>query len=183
MERLDPVSAAMKPLAFEIRRATPSDADEIAAAHSDSIRSIGPLFYPAETVNDWGSGLTGDIYVKAMERGEVFWIALGGLGDRREVLGFSSHRVDGSQHGTAVYVRGEAARRGIGSALFRIAEAAARRAGATSIDIDASVAAVEFYKAHGFEEVGRVEHRLPSGQPMPCVFMRKTLSAAAEGGS
>ena len=166
----------MKPIEYVIRRAAPSDAEDIAAAHADSIRSIGPRFYAAETVNAWGSGLTSDLYVKAMDSGEVFWIAVAGLGGKHEVLGFSSHRVDENQHGTSVYVRGEAARRGIGSALFRVAEASARRAGATSIDIVASLAAVEFYKVHGFEEVGRGEHRLQSGQPMPCVFMRKTLT-------
>jgi ribosomal protein S18 acetylase RimI-like enzyme len=94
------------------------------------------------------------------------------------VLGFSSHRIDGNEHGTAVYVREDAARRGIGSALFRAAEASAVAAGATRIDIDASRAAVEFYKANGFEEVGRGEHRLSSGRSMACVFMRKNLAAA-----
>lgn len=172
----------MKPIEYEIRRATPSDADDIAAAHADSIRSIGPQFYASETVSDWGLGLTSDLYVKAMECGEAFWLAVGGPGGERAVLGFSSHRVDETQHGTSVYVRGAAARRGIGSALFRVAEATAKRAGATSIVIDASLAAVDFYGAHGFEEVGRGEHRLQSGHLMRCVYMRKTLPPSEAGG-
>lgn len=149
---------------------------EIAAAHLDSIRSIGALHYAAAIVSDWGARVKGDLYVNAMARGEVFFIAIGELGDKREVLGFSSHRIDGNEHRTAVYVRGKAARLGIGSALFRTAEAAAITAGATSIHVDASLAAVEFYKANGFEEVGRGEHRLWSGRPMACVFMRKNLA-------
>ncbi|PYS60654.1 MAG: GNAT family N-acetyltransferase, partial [Acidobacteria bacterium] len=76
----------------------------------------------------------------------------------------------------AVYVRGTAARRGIGSALFRLAEADAIAMGATSIHVDASLAAVAFYRANGFEEVGRGNHRLKSGRDMACVFMRKTLT-------
>jgi putative acetyltransferase len=91
-------------------------------------------------------------------------------------LGFSSHRIDENEHGVAVYVRGKAARFGIGSALLRSAEASAVGAGATGIHIDASLAAVEFYKANGFEEVGRGEHRLWSGRAMACVFMRKNLT-------
>lgn len=72
---------------FEIRRANASDANDIAAAHLDSIRSIGALFYPAEVVNEWGAGLTGDLYVKAMERGEVFYIQLvSGRSSRHLVL-------------------------------------------------------------------------------------------------
>jgi putative acetyltransferase len=166
----------VSPATFEVRRAGPADVHEIAAAHLDSIRSIGPLFYDATVVDDWGARVTGDIYVNAMDRGEVFYIAIGELGDNTEVLGFSSHRSDGTEHRTAVYVRGRAARRGIGSALFQTAEAAAIAAGATSIHIDASIAAVEFYKSNGFEEVGRGEHRLWSGRSMACVFMRKNLA-------
>lgn len=167
---------SMKTLDFEIRRANRSDADDIAVAHRDSIRSLGALFYPAEIVHDWGARLTGDLYVKAMESGEVFYIAVGAIDGKPAVLGFASHRVEAKQHRTAVYVRGTASRRGIGSALFRSAEAEATAAGATSIHVDASLAAVDFYKANGFEEVGRGEHRLRSGRRMACVFMRKTLA-------
>ena len=160
---------------FETRRATPSDADDIAAAHRDSIRSLGALFYPTEIVNDWSARLMGEAYLKAMERGEVFYIAVGAIAGESTVLGFASHRVEAGQHRTAVYVRGATSRRGIGSALFRLAEAQALAVGATNIHVDASLAAVEFYKANGFDEVGRGEHRLRSGRPMACVFMEKTL--------
>ena len=50
--------------------------------------------------------------------------------------------------------------------------------GATSIHVDASLAAVAFYRANGFGEVGRGNHRLRSGRDMACVFMRKTLTTA-----
>lgn len=173
----------MKAMEFDIRRANASDANDIAAAHLDSISSIGALFYPAETVNDWGAGLTRELYVKAMERGEVFYIAVGAIDGKPVVLGFASHRVEAQQHRAAVYVRGKAARRGIGSALFRAAEAAAISAGASSIHIDASLTAVEFYKANGFEEVGRGEHRLRSGRSMACVFMRKALTTTGPSAS
>lgn len=168
----------MKPADFETRRATPLDADAIAAAHRDSIRSIGPLFYPPEIVNHWGAGLTSDLYLKAMQRGEIFFIAVGEISGTPTVLGFASHGIEETQHRTAVYVRGTAARRGIGSALFRLAEAEAIAMGATSIHVDASLAAVAFYRANGFEEVGRGSHRLRSGRDMACVFMRKTLTTA-----
>lgn len=167
----------MQTVNFEVRRAGLADVDDIAAAHLDSIRSIGPRYYEADVVSDWGARVSGELYVNAMTRGEVFYIAVGQPGDKPEVLGFSSHRIDGNEHGTAVYVRGNAARLRIGSALFKAAEAAAIAEGATSIHIDASLAAVEFYKANGFEEVGRGEHRLWSGRPMACVFMRKNLAA------
>jgi putative acetyltransferase len=161
---------------FEIRPAALDDVDAIAAAHLDSIASIGPRYYDAQIVQDWGARIRGDLYARAMARGEQFFIAIGAIDDSRTVLGFSSHRVDGDEHGTAVYVRGRAARRGVGTALYRAAEADAIAAGATSLTIDASIAAVDFYKANGFEEVGRGEHPLASGRSMACVFMRKELN-------
>ena len=166
-------------MTFQIRRAGRDDVEAIASAHLDSIHSIGLSFYPAAIVDDWSAGLDADRYASAMERGEVFFIAVGELDDRSTVLGFSSHRILDGEHRTAVYVRGQAARRGVGSALFKAAEADAIAAGAASIHVDASLAASEFYRAHGFEEVGRGDHRLSSGRPIACVFMRKQLAATA----
>jgi putative acetyltransferase len=166
-----------EPLNFAIRRAGLSDVNEIAAAHADSIRSLGSHFYEPDIVRAWSDGLEGPLYAQAMAGGEVFFIAVDLTGEQSRVLGFSTHRVDDNVHGTAVYVRGKAARRGVGSALFRAAEADARAGGATTIEIDASLAAVDFYTALGFVEIGRGMHALPSGQSMPCVLMRKELRA------
>jgi putative acetyltransferase len=159
-----------------IRRAGAGDAEAIAAAHLDSIRSIGPGFYPPDVIDAWSAGLTPDIYVTAMEGGEAFFIATGEIEGEPVVLGFSTHRVDDARDGASVYVRGAAARRGIGTALLRTAEAHASAHGATSLDIQASLAGVGFYKANQFDELGRGEALLLSGRSMPCVFMRKRLS-------
>jgi GNAT superfamily N-acetyltransferase len=166
----------MTPGEIETRRADPRDAEAIALAHVDSIRSIGPAFYTPEIVEAWGAGLTPDIYVKAMEGGEAFFIATGHVDGEHVVLGFSTHRIDDTQDGASVYVRGSAARQGIGTTLLRLAEGHALAHGATSIQIQASLAGVAFYTVNGFEELGRGKALLISGQSMPCVFMRKLLA-------
>jgi putative acetyltransferase len=165
----------MQTVSFEVRRAVVADAGEIAAAHLDSIRSIGAHYYDAAIVDDWSAGIKSDLYVSAMAHGEAFYVAVRAA-EKNEVLGFSSHRIHADEHRTAVYVRGEAARCGVGSALFQAAETVAIAVGATSIRVDASLAAIDFYKRNGFEEVGRGLHRLPTGRPMACVFMRKNLT-------
>ena len=107
-------------------------------------------FYPQSVVDDWQNGLAADVYLKAMKRvGEVISIATGEVEDNALILGFASdYCIEGSEHGTSVYVRGIAARRGIGSALFRLAEAHAAARGATTISIGAaSLAGVEFYRS------------------------------------
>jgi ribosomal protein S18 acetylase RimI-like enzyme len=158
---------------FIVRRADRADALAIADAHRDSIESLGPRGYAAEVVAAWSASVDPVMYSVAMACGEHFFVAI----DRRErVLGFSSHRADEGVHGVAVYVRGDASRIGVGSALLRAAEVAAVADGARELRIEASLAAVDFYHAHGFETVGRGEHRLRSGTAMACVCMRKDLS-------
>jgi len=163
-------------IAFETRRADPSDADDIALAHRDSIRSIGPAFYPPHVVDDWAEGLAPEMYRDAMARGEVFFIASGSVDGKNVVLGFASdYGIEGSTHGASVYVRGVAARCGIGAALFRLVESHAIARGATIIQVEASLPGIEFYKALGFREHGRGAAYLRSGRPIACAFMRKDL--------
>lgn len=164
---------------FATRRAGPGDAAAIALAHIDSIHSIGPAFYPSRVVADWASAVAPAIYIDAMGGGEVFFVATGEMAGQSVVLGFSSHRVDDARDGVSVYVRGGAARRGIGTALLKLSETHALEHGATSIQIQASLAGVAFYRANGFEEIGRGEALLSSGRSMPCVFMRKAYGSHA----
>jgi len=160
---------------YIIRRADSSDAGEIAVAHLDSIQSIGPRFYPPSVVEDWAEGLTPDLYATAMEAEEVFFVACGQIDDRPGVLGFATYRIDDPRDGGSVYVRGAVTRQGIGSALLRTVEAHAMARGATTLPVESSLAGVDFYRANGFEEIGRGDTLLLSGRSMACVFMRKTL--------
>lgn len=159
-----------------IRRAESSDAEAIAEAHRDSIRSLGSAFYPPADVEAWQQNVAGDVYLKAMEGGEAFFIATAKVEGTTQVLGFSSdYRIEGTAHGTSAYVRGTAARRGIGTALLRRAEAHAAASGARSIQIEASLAGLEFYRANGYAEIRRGKTQLMSGHLIACVFMRKEL--------
>ena len=164
-----------------IRRADVPDVQAIADAHRDSIQSLGSAFYDRDAIGAWQSGISAELYRHAMQYGEVFFVATGTLDGQQRVLGFSSdYSIGGPVHGTSVYVRGAAARQGIGRALLRRAEAHAVASGATGIQIEASLAGAEFYKANGYEEVRRGETRLTSGHVIACVFMRKTLGAPAD---
>jgi GNAT superfamily N-acetyltransferase len=157
---------------FKVRPATFDDVDQIAETHLDSIRTIGKHYYSGEILKDWSAEIKEDLYLKAMQQGETFFVA---IADSNEVLGFSSHRIDDEIHGVSVYVRGKAARHGIGSALLRAAEESAIEAKADTIHIAASLAAVHFYAISGFQEISHGEHQLSSGRSMPCVYMRKDL--------
>jgi GNAT superfamily N-acetyltransferase len=160
-----------------IRQAERADVDSIADAHRDSILSVGAPYYPAAAVAAWQEGIAGTLYLQAMDRGEVFFIATGRVERKPMVLGFSSdYSIEGSTHGTSVYVRRIAARRGIGTALLREAESHAIANGAATIRISASLAGAHFYQVNGYREVGRGEVQLLSGHPIECVFMQKSLA-------
>lgn len=154
-----------------IRPALATDTDGIARAHVASIQSLGASVYDAEVVNDWGAPRPAEHYVRRMQAGAQLFVAV----EDGRIIGFSDYRVEKGHHRTAVYVRGDAARKGVGTTLFAAAENAARLHGAREIRVDASLVAAPFYAANGFEELGGGEHELKSGRKMACVFMRKLL--------
>ena len=161
---------------FTVRSAVAADSEGISEVHMVSIRTLGAKAYDPEIIDDWGAPRSGELYRRSMEKGTLFFVAVEHEPDKDErILGFSSYVFVGDKHRTAVYVRGDAGRSGVGTALFTAAESAARHHGAEKIDVDASVGAVGFYKANGFEELGIGEHELKSGRKMACVFMRKYL--------
>ncbi len=157
---------------FTIRHAAVADGQGIAEAHVDSIRSLGAAKYDPKIVDDWAAFRTGERYTRRIREGAAFFVAVA----NEQILGFSEYHVEQGRHRTAVYVCGKAARIGIGSALFAAAESAARQNGAKEIRIDASLGAIPFYKANGFQELGVGEHELRSGMKMACMFMRKDIA-------
>jgi GNAT superfamily N-acetyltransferase len=169
----------MDNLIVATRLATTADAAGIAAAHLDSIHSIGARYYSPEVVADWTAPINGARYLERMQGGEIFYVTVGMVSGKLEVLGFASHRVAKGQHRTAIYIRGIATRTGIGSTLFKLAEARAIAQGATSIHVDSSLAAVEFYQANGFATIGPSAYQLRSGRTMDCVIMQKQLASNA----
>ena len=92
------------------------------------------------------------------------------------LLGFSGYSLEDGKHQVGVYVRGSAARMGVGSALLAAAEAVAKNRGAAEIHLDSALGALAFYCANGYAEIGDGEHKMRSGRIMPCVFMKKILA-------
>src|SRR5579872_6320097 len=125
-------------LQFIVRPATLADCESIAQVHMASIRSLGSEHYDAEVIQDWGAVRTGELYVRAMENGTMFFIAtFRPLQNEGPIAGFSSYSFVYGRHRTAIYVDGRFARCGVGRALFMAAERQARENHAEQIDIDA----------------------------------------------
>lgn len=120
--------------AFGIRPATPDDADAIAEAHMDSIRTLGPKAYPVDIVSAWGSPRDGSRYREAMKTDSFFIAVSSETG--RTCLRFSSLRKADGIRRIAVYVRGNTVRKGLGKNLYIAAETAARANGVRFIVLD-----------------------------------------------
>jgi putative acetyltransferase len=162
-----------------LRQAGPADVEGMASSHRDSILTVGPAYYPPDAIAAWQAGIDRNLYLRAMDRGEVFFIATASVDREPLVLGFSSdYPIENTTFGVSVYVRGLVVRRQIGTQLLQLAEAHARSRGATDVTIDASLAGVAFYKRHRYVEVAARQVTLDSGHVIACITMRKELTCS-----
>jgi GNAT superfamily N-acetyltransferase len=118
--------------------------------------------YPAELLAAWG-GLPALYHRWAMTvGGERYQVAA--CGER--LLGYVAWR--GGEL-TALFVRPEAAGRGLGARLLARAAAAARGGGARRLTMVAARAAVPFYLAQGWKPGRSARSPLPGGGALPAV--------------
>jgi putative acetyltransferase len=160
-----------------VRPATPADAAPIAEVMRTAIRVLARATYPPRVLALWSS-LPPLYHAWAMSAGgETYLVA------ERD------GRIDGyaALHGrevTAVFVRPEAARQGVGRALLARVEDLAAANGERTLVVRSSRGAVPFYEAAGYAAVGPTWVPLFDGVDLAAVRLRKRLEAdAADGGA
>ncbi len=155
-----------------IRPANEEDADSILDLREESIRAFGPEGYHDEQVDAWAEQPLGTAPYLESIRDEsesvIVAVAAGGL------VGFGRVELDLGIL-SAVYVHPDYARDGVGSSLLSHLESTARRAGMESLSLHASLNAVDFYEASGYERVETVEHEVAGGVELACVEMVRDL--------
>lgn len=75
----------------------------------------------------------------------------------------------------AMYTHPGWTRRGIGTLLLALGEAAARAAGFGVIELGSTLAGEPLYRARGYVEIGRETHRAANGADNVVIHMRKAL--------
>jgi GNAT superfamily N-acetyltransferase len=156
-----------------VRTARIEDARGILEAHYSAVHETAAGDYPLEVRRAWAMPVTLeriDRYSKHALSNETTVVA---EVDGR-IAGFGVI-VEAESELRAVYVAAEFGRRGLGSALLRELERIAKERGCRELRMDSSLTAAPFYASHGYEETGRGEHLLSSGEEMACVRMRKVL--------
>jgi GNAT superfamily N-acetyltransferase len=111
-------------------------------------------------------------------------VGCGGWGRRRTLYG-GSHTVGRDDSFSdpateparirAMYTHPAWTRRGIGSLLLELGENAARAAGFRHIDLGSTVPGEPLYRARGYVELERINHRGANGELNTVIHMRKSL--------
>lgn len=148
---------------MRIRSAVPQDAEAIRDVHYRSIRGLGTRSYSQAQVDAWAKGCESADYSSSIE-GEVVEFVVAEIDD--DIVGFGSLKLD-SPDGyesraeaevTGVYVHPSVSRRGIGTSLYEALERRARTHDVRTLGLSASLNAVPFYEARGFERVREYTH-------------------------
>lgn len=169
---------------MELRDARPSDAEAIRTIHRTAIEVLGGQAYGQDQVEAWATGTESADYTttiaaedSAMIVGEIDG-AIVGFGSLN--LGSpTGYHADVDAEITGVYVHPEHSRRGVGTRLCRELERRARERDAEVLGLQASLNAVQFYRANGYERVRELEHEFSShadtGSTGTVVEMKKRL--------
>lgn len=162
-----------------IRRAKDGDAAAIRRIHLASIRGLGRQAYTDEQVEAWAHDRDPDEYPIEADDTTIFVAERGG-----SIVGFGwlsaepdadfQAEVDGKI--SAIYVHPAMARDGIGETLYQALETRAREAGFESLGLWASLNAVPFYEAQGYQKIQELSYEFEDGVTGPALEMRKSLA-------
>ena len=151
-----------------------------------SVLSAAEIEAAQETMGVDGTLIQDETYfvVEAVEGAQRVLVGCGGWGKRRTLYGgdhtvgrddsYSDPAVDAARI-RAMYTRPSWIRRGVGTLLLELSEAAARDAGFKTIELGATLAGEPFYLARGYEEVGRETHVGSNGANSVVIKMEKKL--------
>ena len=167
-------------MAVSLREAVPADAARIRDVHLRSIKELGGQAYSETQVAAWGHDRdpaeypidADETHLLVAEDGDDGIVGFGWLRD-----GARDHlraTVEGEL--VAVYVHPSVTRRGIGSRLCEALETNADSHGIRSLGLWASLNAVPFYEAQGYDRVTTHTYEYRDGVELTLTEMAKRLS-------
>lgn len=167
-----------------VREATAADAEAVRTIHYASITGLGPAAYSQCQVEAWASGCGSADYAGAIEADVLDYL----VADRDGVvvglgaLNWEPPDEYGDDVGAeikAVYVLPSVAREGVGTKIYAELERRAREQSIDVLALTASLVAVPFYEAHGYDRVTEYDHEFSShedtGVTGRVVAMKKEL--------
>lgn len=159
-----------------VRSAQPEDAFQIHHLHVTSVRTLCASDYTSEQIEAWVGKLDPQKrydYMAQANHSEILFVAEDKLG---KIVGFSAL---GINEVNAVYAHPHYTQLGVGTLLLNAVETEALAQNMKKLKLSASITAVPFYQARGYQAIARSFHPLRSGVEIPCVSMEKSLESEA----
>jgi len=173
---------------FHLRKATKSDIPRIREVIEASVRGLQANDYSPTQIEAALNSVYGvdtqliadGTYFVAEIESEI--VACGGWSKRKTLYGgdqFEAREdslLDPNRDAAkirAFFVHPTWARKGIGAAILKACEEAAKAAGFTRLEMGATLSGVPFYKAKGYSEIENLEVPLNNGESLPIVKMAK----------
>jgi Acetyltransferase (GNAT) domain len=154
-----------------IRRALINDATDLLHVHRDAVFTKAAGFYDQTTLEYWSPSVTPE-RVACMEQDIADPDSIGLVAHTEtEILGFALTLF--SELST-LYVKPNPIGH-VGHVLLAEIEKQAYAVGIRFLVCDASLNAEEFYKRHGYKEIGREAYVSANGNPIPAIQMRKDM--------
>ncbi|MDG5820165.1 GNAT family N-acetyltransferase [Natronococcus sp. A-GB7] len=161
-----------------VRRAKSDDSEAIADVHAAAIRDRGPE-YDERELRAWLANVHPERYPIG-EREAGIDVVVAERDDR--LVGFGwldrdpAERDGSTGEVVAVYVRPDAVREGIGTAILERLEGIAREAGLAELVLVASKNAIGFYRDRGYDPDETVALEMTADVSLAGLRMRKRLS-------
>jgi GNAT superfamily N-acetyltransferase len=151
-----------------IRAFRPGDGQALADLHRRAILSTPETFYTPAEKESWASGLRADAYTA--DHGSLIEVAVDA--DDRPVA--FCH--NGRDEIFGLYVDPDWQGRGVGAELLARAERAIGVREHGTVRVKATVSALPFYRAHGYETVRHTRHKTRGGMLLASVLLEKVIA-------
>lgn len=166
----------------DVRAAEPADAEAMLRIHTDALRHYGADSYDESELRSLAPTDAESADIREHVFGEDRYAAV--AEDDGGVIGFGGVRLDdGSLLG--VFVDPDYGGTGVGAEIIENVESHAREAGHETLTVFAALNAVGFYRACGFDRIGRCDANGAEGpvgtydsgdRELPAMEMRKELT-------
>ena len=153
-----------------IRIAKPTDYAEMDSVFRASAQAFCSQSYDAATITEWADQAWPDRFKLGKEKGDEQYVF---TKDGRIIcfgcINLSSEKL------VSLFVHPEFSGQNVGEMMLEYVIARTATAGVKVLKLDSSINAVNFYKRHGFSEVGFSKYKTQSGLQMDSVQMELTL--------
>ncbi|RVD76448.1 MULTISPECIES: GNAT family N-acetyltransferase [Pseudomonas] len=153
---------------FEIRRATPDEAQIAFDIRRLAIRHQCIGAYSQQQMLDWTKGAAEDGYDTLMAK-HFYLVCIEGEPVATGMLDLEQREIG------AIFIHPDFMQRGLGKRVLFFLEDLARDLGLAEVCLDATLNAADFYRRCGYVGEGSAIYQSPSGLQLACVPMVKTL--------